>query len=167
MDEMIFYKREADTIYIRATGHITANSCSKLKDRVFEDFDSDAAPQNILIDLSHCEYMDSTFMGLIAGFNKRLLRQGKGPLILYKTNATCQKLLKTMGIANLVTMSEDLPQFPTMMETMNASEDASAEFILDSHNNLIELSEENEKRFATLRTILQNTINEQDKNDKK
>ncbi len=167
MDEMIFYKKEADTVYIRATGHITANSCSQLKDRVFEDFDSDAAPQNIFIDLSQCEYMDSTFMGLIAGFNKRLLRQGKGPLTLYKVNETCQKLLKTMGIANLVTISEDLPQFPAMMETMNASEDASPEFILDSHNNLIELSEENEKRFATLRSILQNTINEQDKTDKK
>ncbi|HON87888.1 MAG TPA: STAS domain-containing protein [Spirochaetia bacterium] len=167
MDEMIFYKKEANTIYIRATGHITANSCSQLKDRVFEDFDSDNSPQSILIDLSQCEYMDSTFMGLIAGFNKRLLRSGKGPLTLFKVTATCQKLLKTMGIANLVTLSDDLPQFPAMMEPMNTSENATPEFILDSHNNLIELSEENEKRFATLRTILQNTINEQDKDDKK
>lgn len=164
---MIFYKKEVNTIYIRATGHITANSCSQLKDRVFDDFESDNAPQNIFIDLSQCEYMDSTFMGLIAGFNKRLVRLGKGPLTLYKVNPTCQKLLKTMGISALVTMSEELPQFPAMMETMNAAEEASPEFILDSHNNLIELSEENEKRFATLRTILQNTINEQDTNDTK
>lgn len=167
MDEMIFYKKEADIIYIRATGHITANSCSQLKDKVFEELDSEHAPQKILIDLSQCEYMDSTFMGLIAGFNKRLLRAGKPPLTLFNADATCQKLLKTMGIAGLVTFSTELPLFPAMMETMNSTENASPEFILDSHNNLIELSEENEKRFSTLRTILQNTIDEQDNKNEK
>ena len=102
--------------------------------------------------------MDSTFMGLLAGFNKRMLRLGKQPITLYKVSETCQKLLKTIGINKLVSFSEETPQFPAMMESIAPSEDASPEFILDSHNNLIELSEENEKRFSTLRTILQSTI---------
>lgn len=152
MDEALLLKESGDAIYIRALGHITANSCAGLKARVFERLERPPAPDNVFVDLSHCEYMDSTFMGLLVGFNKRLLRAAEKPITVLRANETCLKLLKTIGIARMVVMSDEPPPFPEGMETVGGKADA--ELLLGAHDDLIELSEDNERRFSALRSVL-------------
>lgn len=152
MDEALLLKESGDAIYIRALGHITANSCAGLKARVFERLERPPVLDNLFVDLSLCEYMDSTFMGLLVGFNKRLLRVAEKPITVLRANETCHKLLKTIGIARMVVMSDEEPRFPEDMETVGGKADA--ELLLGAHDDLIELSEENERRFSALRSVL-------------
>lgn len=165
MEEALFLKEYNNTIYVRAQGHVTANVCPELKARVFDRLEAKPAVSDVYIDLSDCEYMDSTFMGLIVGFNKRFRRFSEKPLRLIRANPTCQKLLRTIGVDRLVEMSADAPRFPEPLERLEAARKAGASFVLRAHENLMELSEENEKRFSALRSVLKGAIADEDAGD--
>ncbi len=154
MEEALFIKEAGNRIYIRAQGHITANACPELKNRVFDRLDAKPAVEDVLIDLSDCDYMDSTFMGLIVGFNKRFKRFSDRPIRLYGLNETCGRLLKTIGILRLVAIEADAPRVPEPLERLGSGRKAGAALVLKAHEELMELSEENERRFSALKSAL-------------
>ncbi|MCK7487363.1 MAG: STAS domain-containing protein [Bacillus subtilis] len=73
VEEALFVKETAQTIFIRAQGHVTAALCSDLKSRIFERLEAKPPVETVYVDLSGCDYMDSTFLGLLVGINKRFL----------------------------------------------------------------------------------------------
>lgn len=155
MEEALFYRESGNVLYIRAQGHIAVKLCAELKARVFERLEAQPPVQRLYVDLSPCEYMDSTFMGLLVGFNKRLLRYSEKPITVLGANETCVKLLRTIGILRLVEMSEEKVPFPEPMEAIGASDAAAASLLLGAHRDLSELSAENEKKFSGLLSILE------------
>ncbi|PKL25398.1 MAG: hypothetical protein CVV47_04895 [Spirochaetae bacterium HGW-Spirochaetae-3] len=163
VEEALFVKETNNRIYIRAQGHVTANSCPELKSRVFDRLEAKPGVEDLFIDLSECEYMDSTFMGLIVGFNKRFLRFSNHPIRLVGINETCLKLLKTIGVARLVTLDDEATRFPEPLERLGTGKRAGAGFVLKAHEELMELSEENERKFSALRNVLKDAVdNEKD-----
>lgn len=154
MEEALFIKETNNRVYIKAQGHVTANSCPELKTRVFDRLEAKPAVDEVDIDLTECEYMDSTFMGLIVGFNKRFLRFSNHPIRLYGTNETCFKLLKTIGVSRLVEFIDEPIRFPEPLERLGTGRKAGAGLVLKAHEELMELSEENERKFSALRSIL-------------
>jgi len=154
VEEALFIKEVGNRIYIRAQGHITANSCPELKQRVFDRLDAKPAVEDVFVDLSDCDYMDSTFMGLIVGFNKRFRRFSDRPIRLYGLSETCGKLLKTIGVLRLVSVETEAPRVPEQLERLGGAKKAGAALVLKAHEELMELSEENERRFAALKTVL-------------
>ncbi|MCX7025629.1 MAG: STAS domain-containing protein [Spirochaetes bacterium] len=154
MEEALFLKEVDNDIYIRAIGHITAALCPELRTRVFGRLEAKPPVDDMYIDLGQCSYMDSTFMGLLVGFNKRFLRFSERPITLIHTSGECLSLLKTIGILKLVILSdEDLP-FPPAMENLVSTEPTTVDLLLDVHENLMEISEDNRRRFSTLHAIL-------------
>lgn len=158
MDEAILYREQDSIIYIRALGHITANVCADLKARVFDRLEAKPPINDILIDLSECDYMDSTFMGLLVGFNKRFLRYSEKPVSILQANDTCKKLLRTIGVLRLVSVIDEKRPFPEPLENLNSGRKAGSSLILKAHEELIEISEENEARFSTLRDVLKSSL---------
>lgn len=158
MEEAVFLKEYNNRIYIRAQGHVTANSCPELKSRVFDRLEAKPAVEDLFLDMSACEYMDSTFMGLIVGFNKRFMRFSDHPIHLSGLSETCLKLLKTIGVARLVDIAPELPRFPEPLERLGSGRKAGASLVLKAHEELIELSEENERKFSALRSALKDAI---------
>jgi anti-anti-sigma factor len=58
------------------------------------------AVQTLRIDLAHCTYMDSTFIGTLI-FLKRLLAKTQGSFVLMHPSPECRQLLTKMGIARI------------------------------------------------------------------
>lgn len=162
MEEALYYSELANILYIRATGHITAAPCTELRNRVTERLQHDPRPIGIYIDFSACEYMDSTFMGLLVGVNKRFQKLSGSRIILFNLNKTCHDLLDTLGIIDLVSVSAEAVEFPQDMEKVVEAGSTNPEFLLNAHENLMELSEENKKKFETLGTILKQQIKKND-----
>ncbi len=154
MEEALFIKEAANVIYIRAHGHVTAALCSDLKGRIFERMEAKPPVENVYVDLSLCDYMDSTFLGLLVGINKRFLRFSERPLCVVRPSPPCTELLKTIGILRLLRVLEEPVAFPEGMESVVATEKATAEFLLDVHENLMDLSDENKRKFSTLYSVL-------------
>jgi anti-anti-sigma factor len=158
VDEAIFYKETDDSIFVKARGHITAAFCSDLKKRTFERIEKEAPIKAIVIDLSECSYMDSTFMGLIVGFKKMLSRHPETAVTLVRPDPVCMGLLKSIGLTRLVAISDQSLDLPPYMENIAGKEAATAEFLLDAHENLMEISDENKARFSVLSKVLKDQI---------
>ena len=158
MQEALFVKETARTIYIRAQGHVTAALCSDLKSRIFERLEAKPPVENVYVDLSGCDYMDSTFLGLLVGINKRFLRFSERPLTIIRPSPPCVELLRTIGILRLVKVLDESVDFPHSMESVVTTEKATAEFLLDVHENLMDISEDNRRKFSTLYSVLKGQI---------
>lgn len=158
MEEGLLFGENKNILFIKAVGHITARQCTALRNRVISILDSREEGRDIFVDLSSCEYMDSTFIGLLVVFNKRLARHGNR-FSLIKPRKICVTLLENLGVYNLFDMAaEPYPLFPENMEVVSETEEISSELLLKAHEELMELSPENRKRFEALHGILKAKI---------
>jgi anti-anti-sigma regulatory factor len=162
VEEAAYYKEADGIAYIRAEGHVTARLCPAIKARVFGRLDSPPPLEGIGFDLSSCEYMDSTFLGLIVSFCKRLASVNGRKPILHGTNEACQGLLRTIGVLGLVELSDEAVPALEGMERIEGGQSATARFLLDAHDALSSLSEENRGRFAALSSVLRKAASEED-----
>jgi anti-anti-sigma factor len=158
VDEAIYYQESAEILYMRICGHITAAPCTELRNRVLVRLTKAPPVIGIHIDMSDCEYMDSTFMGLLVGFNKRFGKATGRKLVLFNITPVCFELLETLGVSTLVDFSTEPLELPPTMEKIQTSSSMNPEFILNAHENLAEISEQNKNRFETLNTVLKNQI---------
>lgn len=166
MEEAVYYRESADAVYVKATGHVTALVCPPLKARLFARLDQEPPVVDIFLELSECEYMDSTFLGLIVGTQKRFSRPVRGSsggtVQLYGVNEACRGLLRTIGVLSIVKLQKGELELPEDMEKISGGERATARFLLDAHEELSELSQENRKRFSALTSVLRSAIESED-----
>lgn len=157
------YFKEADGIgYVRVEGHMTALLCPKLKERILASLESPSPPSRIVFDLSGCEYMDSTFLGLIVGIGRRLSALNGNKPLLYGTKPVCMGLLRTIGVLGMVDVCAECAVPEEGMEPIVDGQAATARFILDAHEELSALSPENKSRFAGLAAILRRALGEEE-----
>jgi anti-anti-sigma factor len=161
VDEALLYGDTGGEMFVKAQGHVTAARCPELKARIFARLETAPAVSAVYFDLSGCEYMDSTFLGLIVGANKRFKALSGRTLRVLHANPTCLGLLRTIGVTRLVEISNDEVPFPQSMETIGPGPRATAEFILDAHEQLSEISDENRARFTTLTKALKDSLGKQ------
>jgi len=162
MEEALYYSEDKNQLFIRAEGHITANLCFELREIVFSRFDGQNKPKDVYVDLSHCDYMDSTFMGLLIGFNKRLTKTVGKHIKIAQPTEQCIKLLKNLGIIKILDIVNTLPPTDTDYRKISDSPSATAEILLNAHENLMALNPENQKRFESVQKVLKQQM-EQDK----
>jgi hypothetical protein len=116
--------------------------------------------------------MDSTFLGLIVGTQKRFARLGGksrgacGSIVLLGVNEACKGLLRTIGVLGMVELSDEKIPFPPDIQRLTGAARANARFILDAHEELSDLSVENRKRFATLTSLLKGSLDSDANKDK-
>ena len=95
----------------------------------------------ILVELAECQALDSTVLGLLYQFAKKL--------ILHRPNERVCGQLREMGIFEHFKISEQgAPEIDTPLDVaMDASSAACSDLILSAHEALSEASEENRLRF--------------------
>jgi anti-anti-sigma factor len=164
MQNSILFLENKNIIFIKAIGHITAPICFGLRQRVFNRFDENNEIKAIYADLSECAYMDSTFMGLLIGFNKKLITIYNKNLCIVKPSRESITHLEELGLDKVLAYTNDEVKFPEDMEIISQKEKVSAEFILKAHENLIEISEDNRKRFKIVQELLSKQIKKNKKN---
>jgi anti-anti-sigma factor len=93
---------------ITVQGELDMNTASQLEQRLEEALaDSEAS---IMLDLSQCEFIDSTGIALIVRSWQRLDRNaggdGEGRLVLCSHNHQVRRLLKITGVESSISMHE-------------------------------------------------------------
>jgi anti-anti-sigma factor len=152
--------KELKSIYIKASGHVTAQYCSEVKNFCFSELNEDSSVNHVYLDMENCDYMDSTFIGVIAGINKRLKKISGESIQIQNIGKTCLSLLKTMGLLPLITILEKPITFPIMKQSCSVQEKITAGDILEVHEELMDISDDNKKRFSTLHQILSDEVEE-------
>jgi anti-anti-sigma factor len=161
MTDAILYGEHDNDIFIRALGRVTVNLCYQLRDRIFSRLGDLPLVGDIYLDLSRCEYMDSTFMGIILGINKKLKKISDNGVTIVCPTDECSNLFTGLNILKFFTIRESLVNFPPALETISTFEKPSPEFMLNAHDDLAEVSNANADKFRVLRKMLQKKVIEE------
>jgi anti-anti-sigma factor len=118
-----------------------------------------------VVDMHDCDYMDSTFMGVLAGVALRLRRVGKGNVRMINLLPSAQEALQTVGIDDLLVPCEATQigseLFATcrgghgeQLEEATARDGGTLETMLQAHEDLVAASPDTAAQFTDVITFL-------------
>jgi len=171
-NEEILVAAEGRQALIRVIGRGSFKISAPLKQ--FARAVIDQGARHLVFDMQHCVGMDSTFMGVLAGLSFQLQKFEKGAgITLIELTPRTQGLLATLGLDRAVKVyatgaspAELTDLFKSMDALQALPEDDgdrrhTAEMMLEAHENLVQLTEENLPRFKDVLTFLQEDVNKE------
>jgi len=137
---------DAERAWIRVSGRGTLAVGPPLREFIQQAEQSGV--REAILELADCDSMDSTFLGLIAGFAMRLRRAG-GRMLAVSPGERVQRLFRTLGLDRLL---EIAPRPPAESagggELLHSAPATGArQVLLEAHETLASVSEENRERF--------------------
>lgn len=117
---------------------------------------------HFIIDLSECVLMDSTFLGVLAGFGMKLNPQGapaERGIELHNATTRVSELLENLGAVHLFKLTSGPMQLPADVtsctpESINPSHEQIARTSLEAHQTLMAMNPENVARFKDVTQFL-------------
>ena len=115
------------------------------------------------LDLSECVLMDSTFLGVLAGFGLRMSEGNSAPespaIQLLNPNRRIVELLENLGVLNLFKLVEGQVAVPAGAETHAPSpsqpgREEVKQTCLQAHKTLMEINPENISKFKDVAQFL-------------
>jgi anti-sigma B factor antagonist len=124
------------------------NYCLEQKRRDFE------------LDLSQCTYMDSTFLGTLAGFGSKIKERGFPPMKLANATDRVRGMIEGLGIGILFEMvQKEIPSAELEnLQGGKVSTDIKSREMLEAHENLVKVSHENEAKFRDVISLLREEV---------
>jgi anti-anti-sigma factor len=163
-ENRLYIGTRGNEIYIRAEGQVTANLSFPIREHLYKKLVNMETPLSIYFDLSNTDYMDSTFMGLLVGIERRTFACFKNHIRVINPNHAAMKFLKSMRLNSILDISNltipDSVIFQEFDETVHIDELEKSRIVLNSHKNLSEIDTDNKKRFEKLQEILEKQIKE-------
>jgi anti-anti-sigma factor len=158
-DSILLGEDEHGTV-IRAVGHIRANECFTLREGIFPALESASSDKELFVDLSVCTYMDSTFIGLLVAMDKKIRRARGKRLRLFNPTPECLDSLLRLGLDKILVIENGAFPFPlpVPMRVLAKAEKPGPEFILKTHQALMETSAEAKKKFSLVVELLAKKI---------
>jgi anti-anti-sigma regulatory factor len=148
------------TGYVRVHGSATYKLASALRDFVTRQLE--AGRHGVLVDLGHCDTLDSTFIGTLTSLTLACRRSGKGCVKLFNLGSHLRDILATLGLTRILDVVE-----PTDMVEMSFGELAPArgdkvavaQLMLEAHEMLAELNTHNALEFKNVIDYLRAKLN--------
>lgn len=118
--------------------------------------------KHFVIDLTECVLMDSTFLGVLAGFGMKLNPKGAPPergIELFNASARVTELLDNLGAAHLFKMKTgelEAPDDakPCAPDSINPTHEQITRTSLEAHQTLMAINPENVARFKDVTQFL-------------
>jgi anti-sigma B factor antagonist len=116
--------------------------------------------EHFIIDLSECVLMDSTFLGVLAGFGIKLNQSAKSPdgrIELSNPNARVTELLENLGVLQLfkiINGSLSLSGEECVPAPVNPSHEEITRTSLEAHQALMAVNPDNVPRFKDVTQFL-------------
>jgi anti-sigma B factor antagonist len=162
-------------VYVRVVGRGTFQNSQPLRQFALQE--ADQGHQEFVVDLGHCQGMDSTFLGVLAGIGLRLRKNGS-PAAIHIVNISPRnlELLQTLGLDRLFTMNSSAP--PPLAEsdyrqlpdtdlthlTHPLDKDETTDLMIEAHDDLVRVDERNATKFRELARFLREAIERRRRN---
>ncbi len=152
--------------FIISKGSMTANLSFPIREYLYHLIDVSSSQIEIYIDLSETDYMDSTFMGLLVGVEKKTTKKFNTHLKLINISDKSLQYLKNLHLDRLLDINEmtipDNILFCVFNEEFLLTEKEKTQAVYDAHKSLSEICSDNERKFKTLQSLLENQLNDGD-----
>ena len=116
-----------------------------------------------ILDLTECVLMDSTFLGVLAGFGLKLnspqVDKVDRTIQLFNPNGRISELLENLGVLHLFKVTEGPAKAPEGsapkdLESQNATREEVTRTCLEAHRTLMDISPDNVARFKDVAAFL-------------
>jgi len=158
----ILYSKDGQRYFLKMTGKLRFTSGREF-DNLLNIIFSDPALQDIMIDMSEADYLDSTILGLLAKIANFMIKKFHKKGIILSTNKNINYLLDNIGLNNVFIIVESYDYTPEMLNkipNIRSSEQENALTILDAHRQLIKLNEKNRAVFKDVIELLEKETRE-------
>ncbi|MFZ1055794.1 MAG: STAS domain-containing protein [Opitutaceae bacterium] len=152
----------SDPVVVRIEGRASFLNSACLRDFVAQMMKS--GKTRFVVDFLRCTSMDSTFLGVLAGFALEL-RKGaqKGSLVLTRMGQRNLELVRNLGLHKLLTV--DISEGTSGGEACNTplvcgdrGELENARLVLEAHENLVAADESNRGKFQDVLVFMKNRV---------
>ena len=147
------------SVWIRVVGRANFASSVDFKTLVTEL--QQRGCERFALDLTECILMDSTFLGVLAGFGRRLngnADESAQPVELLNPNSRVAELLANLGVGHIFRIVSGPPYTPPAPTTDALSTTPDAETLartsLEAHKTLMEIDPENVPKFKEVTQFL-------------
>lgn len=153
MDTKILLNEVNDSEYISIIGKATMNTCKTISDIIDILIEN---KRDIVIDLTECKYIDSTFLGLLADTTIKLNDIKGYPLVILNPNSIVLDSITNTGMKQFFNIKNDLEVVKLIdknkiqEETKFTDKKEHAKYVLKMHSVLSSLNEENKKVFENV-----------------
>jgi anti-sigma B factor antagonist len=152
----------SDPVVIRLEGRASFLNSACLRD--FFNQMLKTGKTRFVIDFLRCTSMDSTFLGVLAGFALELRKcSPKGSLVLTRIGQRNLELIRNLGLHKLLTVdmsdadsSADACRTP--LESGVHGELENARLVLEAHENLVSADESNRGKFQDVLVFMKNRV---------
>jgi anti-sigma B factor antagonist len=116
-----------------------------------------------VLDLTECVLMDSTFLGVLAGFGLKLNSPQNDKVVrtiqLFNPNGRISELLENLGVLHLFKVTEGPVKTPDGaapkdVKSINASREEVTRTCLEAHKTLMDINPDNVSRFKDVTAFL-------------
>lgn len=148
----------SEPVVVRVNGKANYLNCNTFREFV-EKIVADGK-SHFVIDFTECKGMDSTFLGILAGTALELKRQSPpGVLVICNLSERNHELIFNLGLQNLLTIGEDIPQgSESNFDELKNGEVSDARSVLKAHENLVKADNENATKFQDVIAFLRNQV---------
>jgi len=152
----------SDPVVIRIEGRASFLNSACLRDFVNQMLKS--GKTRFVIDFLRCTSMDSTFLGVLAGFALELRKcVPKGSLVLTRMGQRNLELIRNLGLHKLLTIDSSeagssAEACDTPLECAPRGELENARLVLQAHENLVAADETNRGKFQDVLVFMKNRV---------
>ena len=158
MQEGLIYSALVEGRFVlKFVGDVRLTLCTTL-DCHLEQSLADPSVNEVLIDLTQAEGIDSTSLGLIAKLAIKADHAGMDKPALVSTNSDITRILYTMGFDHIFVLLEELPPCVEDLKELPLVQESVAEMqerIIAAHRILMDLNEANREAFQDLVNTLE------------
>ena len=143
-------------VYVRVFGLASMTNCLCVRDFIEKMLVS--GHRFVVVDLAECTGMDSTFMGVLAGTATSTRDKKTVGVAVVNAGKSLQKLLKSVGIAELVFVDPEpfeTPEIEFLRLAERGGEEERIALIRSAHQHLLKASERNAELFRPLLKALE------------
>jgi anti-anti-sigma regulatory factor len=160
----VFVGRYETTFIFKAEGRLTQKSLWNANTAVQRCME-DQTITDLLVDITHCTYMDSTILGIVARWAISFTRTHSSlPFLIGVHGNPLESTFRRMNLHTLFHVSQDSQlNEKWALSKLSLSEQYSkkeyAEYVLSAHTTLAELSSDNAREFAFVIQCLKSELN--------
>ncbi|MFL2859328.1 MAG: STAS domain-containing protein [Pontiellaceae bacterium] len=153
------------SIYVCVNGRGSFQNSTALKEYVKKQLIK-TSPKKILLDMTSCSGMDSTFMGVLAGLASSTKKTNSHTFTLINLSKKNEKLLTTLGVSKILDyQSDDKSNIKNKinddnLSALTANQNKTTKTSLEAHKTLVKIEPKNLKEFKNVIELLEQDLNQ-------
>ncbi len=152
--------RQDKDVYVQVIGRGSFQNASHVKN--FCEETMKAGAENFVVDLKECSYLDSTFLGTLAGIGLKLRSAGHGSLQVVNASTRNTELIQNLGLDRLFRFHlkpiDFQPGTTEKLEGAASGKAETGETMLEAHETLMNWDARNIPKFKDVVAYLKEDL---------